>query len=692
MQRISTPTKALDLYGAGKHGFKDGNLASGVLPTDLEADWFNGMQEEALSVVEGAGLVPDGESFTQVRDAIEIMGRKRSGAIASATGSSDVLVGVYTPVVLALTNGLTVYLRASYANATATPTFTPKDGAIAAKDIVKGNGLALIAGDIAGAGHWLTLKYDLTLDKWVLMNPAMGVGILPASLVVYRYPGAGSVDMDVQTKLSETVSISDKGASLGAADNRSAIQLAIDDNGITDLYLPRGVWDVTLDPDAAVLAGVFGIGSVALKPRSNLRIFGPGIIRLKAGESGASGAIIGNWDGVPISNFVLDRITLDGNRLLTTGQVSGVSLVDATECGYEKVRARHMSLSGLQMRRFAGYDGASEYGIKDCWAEECVVSDVLYIGMQFQRPEGLRIVGNQVSSTGDNAVDVEGNNLAGDGYGSRIIIGGNHLSTCSTGIFMESVGNCLLHDNFIQNFSAAGMYFNRINSAADRSLVTCNTFKDGAGVSGVIIANSTGRMRLAENMFSSLLHSIEMRMANHVSIGTNYHSLIGNTLIKADRVSSQILKSRVQQQHFEGPRSPTTGKPFTCSPIANADNVPGRNFNSTVEPMWDLENNQASGTSSDDDYKTGAAGALDLNGAWGAYSIFFSGETLVYEAANNLTVGRYVKTNGVLFEIYANAVAGEFKLRSAAGVAGDFTATTNGSHAWVEYWPEWMTT
>ncbi|MEY2840442.1 MAG: hypothetical protein RJB60_2741, partial [Pseudomonadota bacterium] len=56
-----------------------------------------------------------------------------------------------------------------------TPTFTPNNGTIAAKAIVKGNGLALAAGDIAGAGHWLELQYDLTLDRWVLQNPATGV-------------------------------------------------------------------------------------------------------------------------------------------------------------------------------------------------------------------------------------------------------------------------------------------------------------------------------------------------------------------------------------------------------------------------------------------------------------------------------------------------------------------------------------
>jgi microcystin-dependent protein len=95
--------------------------------------------------------------------------------ISAADGTADAITGSYTPGISALTNGMTLYVRAGSANATTTPTFTPNSGTIAAKTIVKGNGLALAAGDIAGGGHWIELQYDLTLDKWVLLNPATGV-------------------------------------------------------------------------------------------------------------------------------------------------------------------------------------------------------------------------------------------------------------------------------------------------------------------------------------------------------------------------------------------------------------------------------------------------------------------------------------------------------------------------------------
>lgn len=71
MQRITTSTKAADLFGAGKDGFKNGDLENGILPTDFNAAWCNLVQEELANIVEGAGLVLSGASYTQVRQAVK---------------------------------------------------------------------------------------------------------------------------------------------------------------------------------------------------------------------------------------------------------------------------------------------------------------------------------------------------------------------------------------------------------------------------------------------------------------------------------------------------------------------------------------------------------------------------------------------------------------------------------------------
>lgn len=66
MRRITTPTRAQNKFGAGKDGFRDGDLASGVYPTDLNADWFDQVQEEIARVIEAAGLTLDGTNLGQL--------------------------------------------------------------------------------------------------------------------------------------------------------------------------------------------------------------------------------------------------------------------------------------------------------------------------------------------------------------------------------------------------------------------------------------------------------------------------------------------------------------------------------------------------------------------------------------------------------------------------------------------------
>lgn len=137
-----------------------------------------------ISTYAGAPLIPAG--------GLIVGGLQQNACISSvAGGTADALTGSFFPGITALPASgaglLTLYVRPTAANATTTPTFTPNSGVIAAKQIVKGAGSALAAGDIAGAGHWIELQYDPTLDKWVLLNPATGVAAptVPSGTVIY---------------------------------------------------------------------------------------------------------------------------------------------------------------------------------------------------------------------------------------------------------------------------------------------------------------------------------------------------------------------------------------------------------------------------------------------------------------------------------------------------------------------------
>lgn len=66
MQRITTATRKLDLFGPGKDGFTSGNVNSKIAPTQLEAKWFNNVQEEVANFIESLGLTLDPDDRTQL--------------------------------------------------------------------------------------------------------------------------------------------------------------------------------------------------------------------------------------------------------------------------------------------------------------------------------------------------------------------------------------------------------------------------------------------------------------------------------------------------------------------------------------------------------------------------------------------------------------------------------------------------
>lgn len=97
--------------------------------------------------------------------------------LAEAEGTSDEIRATFATPIQKPLHGMTVQVRSQSANTTAFPTFTA-DGT-GAYPIAKGNNQPLQAGDIAGDGHWLEMKFDDTLKKWVLLNPAYGISVMP---------------------------------------------------------------------------------------------------------------------------------------------------------------------------------------------------------------------------------------------------------------------------------------------------------------------------------------------------------------------------------------------------------------------------------------------------------------------------------------------------------------------------------
>lgn len=119
---------------------------------------------------------------------------------ADAGGNADAITATYSPSVTTLVDGQLFYVRARDANATATPTFSPN--ALTARTIVKEGGNALTAGDIAGAGAELILRYNLANTRYELLNPKPAPINTEFSDTTFRIQDNGDATKELAFQLS----------------------------------------------------------------------------------------------------------------------------------------------------------------------------------------------------------------------------------------------------------------------------------------------------------------------------------------------------------------------------------------------------------------------------------------------------------------------------------------------------------
>lgn len=73
MHRIDTSTAQKDKFGAGKNGFTGGNPQTGELPTALDQNFFDSLQEEICGVIEGGGIALNKADRGQMLKAMKAM-------------------------------------------------------------------------------------------------------------------------------------------------------------------------------------------------------------------------------------------------------------------------------------------------------------------------------------------------------------------------------------------------------------------------------------------------------------------------------------------------------------------------------------------------------------------------------------------------------------------------------------------
>jgi hypothetical protein len=135
--------------------------------TTLTADIpWNGKKITGYGTTNAPSARSDVPQIGQVQDA------KFNWVVAG--GTADAITATYAPVITALVDGQECRFRATAANATTTPTFSPNG--LTAHTITKLGGAALVAGDIPAALAEITLRYNLANTRWEFVNASIPTG------------------------------------------------------------------------------------------------------------------------------------------------------------------------------------------------------------------------------------------------------------------------------------------------------------------------------------------------------------------------------------------------------------------------------------------------------------------------------------------------------------------------------------
>jgi len=154
------------------NGYQTGTANSTYINTTLRQSSFVAAAiAQAIADSTGAAVNDDGVIANFEAQFLAML-QQENYMLAHAAGTSDAVTAAFVPAITTLVDGQTFSVRVATANTTTTPTFTPNAGTIAPAAIVKLNGVALMPGDLAGAGHWCDFQWDAGLTKWVLLNPA----------------------------------------------------------------------------------------------------------------------------------------------------------------------------------------------------------------------------------------------------------------------------------------------------------------------------------------------------------------------------------------------------------------------------------------------------------------------------------------------------------------------------------------
>lgn len=109
------------------------------------------------------------------------LGQVQDGTVQwiASGGTVSAITAAYSPAITTLVDGMVLGFRATGANTSTTPTFSPNG--LTARTIVRWGGVALAAGDIPRANYECLVRYNLANTRWELLNPVASPGTITGS-------------------------------------------------------------------------------------------------------------------------------------------------------------------------------------------------------------------------------------------------------------------------------------------------------------------------------------------------------------------------------------------------------------------------------------------------------------------------------------------------------------------------------